>query len=257
VLEEGNIDLVDVFSYINPAMLYGKHLGLKGRLEEKLAADDPKAVELHTTVNELQERIISEGLFRPRGAYRFYRAVGEGNDLVLLDHAGRREEARFSFGRQQASPYRCLSDFVLPRTEGRTDSIALFLVTVGHGVMEQSHRWKEEGRYLLSHALQALALETAEAMAEWLHVQIREMWGIPDPADLSRSDLFKARYRGRRFSFGYPACPDLRDQELLFRLLDAEASTGVSLTEGYMMDPEASVSALVFHHPQAEYFNLR
>ena len=257
VLGERDIDLDVIFSYINPVMLYGRHLGLKGRLEEKLAADDPKAVELQTTVREVQERVVTEGLFRPRGAYRFYRAVGDGDDLILLDPAGRREEARFTFGRQHEHPFRCLSDYVRPHGSGQPDSVALFLVTAGHGVLEKSRQWKEEGRYLWSHTLQALALETAEAFAEWLHEQLRRMWGIPDPPGLSPDKLFKARYRGLRFSFGYPACPDLEDQELLFRLLDGEAATGVSLTEGYMMDPEASVSALVFHHPQAEYFNLR
>jgi len=257
LLTAEDLDLDTIFSYINPAMLYGKHLGLKGRLEEKLAAGDPKAVELHDTVREIQDRVISQQLLRPRGVYRFFRAVGEGDDLVLLDPAGRREEARFTFGRQQVPPYRCLADFVRPRERGHLDSIALFLVTAGHGVSEQAGEWKDEGSYLWSHVLQALALETAEALAEWLHGRLRQLWGIAEPADMSRDELLKARYRGLRVSFGYPACPSLEDQELLFHLLDGEAATGVALTEGYMMDPEASVSALVFHHPEAEYFHLK
>ncbi|GAG36625.1 unnamed protein product, partial [marine sediment metagenome] len=247
LLTAEELDLDIIFSYINPTMLYSKHLGLKGRLEEKLAASDPKAVELRNTVREIQDRVISQQLLRPRGVYRFFRAVGEGDDLVLLDPAGRREEARFTFGRQQVPPYRCISDFVRPRESGQLDSIALFLVTAGHGVSEKAGEWKDEGRYLWSHVLQALALETAEALAEWLHGRLRQLWGIADPADMSRDELFKARYRGLRVSFGYPACPRLEDQELLFHLLDGEAATGVALTEGYMMDPEASVSALVFH----------
>ncbi len=257
LLTAEELDLDIIFSYINPTMLYSKHLGLKGRLEEKLAASDPKAVELHNTVREIQDRVISQQLLRPRGVYRFFRAVGEGDDLVLLDPAGRREEARFTFGRQQVPPYRCISDFVRPRESGQLDSIALFIVTAGHGVSEKAGEWKDEGRYLWSHVLQALALETAEALAEWLHGRLRQLWGIADPTDMSRDELFKARYRGLRVSFGYPACPRLEDQELLFHLLDGEAATGVALTEGYMMDPEASVSALVFHHPEAEYFNLK
>ncbi|MCH8745932.1 MAG: hypothetical protein IIB31_09850, partial [Chloroflexi bacterium] len=98
--------------------------------------------------------------------------------------------------------------------------------------------------------------EGAEAFAELLHQQIRQMWGFGDPADITYQDLFRTKYRGRRFSFGYPACPRLEDQEQLFRLLDVTQSIGVELTEGYMMDPEGSVSALVFHHPDAKYFNL-
>ncbi len=256
LLSENDIDLNEVFRHVNPAMLYGRHLGLKGRFEEKLAAGDPKAVELHSTVREIQEKVVSEGLFKPRAVYRFFRAAGEGNDLVLLDPAGRRDEARFTFGRQSESPYRCLSDYVRPRESGQPDTVALFLVTAGHGVMERSRQWKEEGRYLWSHTIQALALETAEALAEWVHERLRRLWGIADPPEMTRSQLFKARYTGLRFSFGYPACPDLEDQEELFRLLDGRSATGIELTDGYMMEPEASVSAIVFHHPQAEYFSV-
>lgn len=256
LLNENDIDLNEVFSYVNPAMLYGKHLGLKGRFEEKLAAGDPKAVDLHSTVREIQEKVISDGLFTLRAVYRFFRAAAEGNDLVLLDPAGRREEARFTFDRQSKPPYRCLSDYVRPRESGQPDTVALFLVTAGHGVVERSRQWKEEGRYLWSHTVQALALETAEALAEWVHERLRRLWGITDPPEMTRSQLFKARYTGLRFSFGYPACPDLEDQEELFRLLDGQSATGIGLTDGYMMEPEASVSALVFHHPQAEYFKV-
>ena len=126
----------------------------------------------------------------------------------------------------------------------------------GHGIMEPSAEWKDEGQYFRSHTLQALALETAEAFAEWLHRQIRGEWGIEDDPEISRTDIFKAKYRGCRYSFGYPACPRLEDQEQLFHLLDAGRSTGVTLTETMMMDPEASVSAIVFHHPAAEYFSV-
>jgi 5-methyltetrahydrofolate--homocysteine methyltransferase len=102
--------------------------------------------------------------------------------------------------------------------------------------------------------LQALAIETAEAAAEWLHSRLRTDWGFPDPSDLKRPALFQARYRGKRYSFGYAACPNLESQTELFRLLRPE-EIGVQLTEGFMMDPEASVSALVFHHPDAIYFS--
>ena len=105
-----------------------------------------------------------------------------------------------------------------------------------------------------SHALGALALETAEAAAEWLHARLRSAWGIGDPPGLTRSDVFQARYRGRRYSFGYAACPNLEDQTKLFELLEPEKNIGVALTSGFMMDPEASVSALVFHHPDCAYF---
>ena len=138
----------------------------------------------------------------------------------------------------------------------RPDYLCLMATTIGPGVRALAEEWKEGGDYLKSHILQALALEGAEAFAELLHQKIRDMWGVPDPQEATLKDLFKARYRGVRVSFGYPACPRLEDQEQLFRLLDVTEQIGVELTDGYMMDPEGSVTALVFHHPEAKYFSL-
>ena len=120
---------------------------------------------------------------------------------------------------------------------------------------ERVERWKEEGEYLKSHAFAALALETAEAAAEYLHHRLRREWGIEAGEPDSVSDLLAARYRGKRYSFGYPACPDLEGQRQLFAALEP-AEIGVELTDGDMMEPEASVSALVFHHPDARYFGV-
>jgi len=126
-------------------------------------------------------------------------------------------------------------------------------VTCGTGVRQLSEQWKEAGQYLRSHALQALAIESAEAFAEMLHARLRTQWGFPDPPDTTMADRFKARYRGLRVSPGYPACPELSDQRIIFDLLGPER-IGLGLTETFMMDPEASVSAVVFHHPEAKYF---
>ena len=114
---------------------------------------------------------------------------------------------------------------------------------------------KERGDYLKSHAIQALALETAEAAAEWLHHKLRGQWGYADEPGTTMKDRFRARYRGKRYSFGYPACPDLSMQEPLFGLLQP-GEIGIELTDEHMMDPEASVSALVLHHPDAQYFSV-
>jgi 5-methyltetrahydrofolate--homocysteine methyltransferase len=129
----------------------------------------------------------------------------------------------------------------------------MFAVTCGEGVRERAEAWKAEGDYLRSHALQALAIECAEGFAEMLHARLRTLWGFPDPPELTMADRLKGRYRGIRVSFGYPACPDLADQATLWRLL-RPGEIGITLTEGFMMDPEASVSAMVFHHPEARYF---
>ena len=129
------------------------------------------------------------------------------------------------------------------------------MVTAGAGVRERAEEWKRAGEFFKSHAIQALALETAEATAEWLHRRIREDWGFPDPPSLTMHDRFTSKYRGKRYSFGYPACPHLEDQRGIWKLLRPE-EIGVQLTEGMMMDPEASVSALVFQHPDCAYFSV-
>jgi 5-methyltetrahydrofolate--homocysteine methyltransferase len=193
---------------------------------------------------------------RAHGLYRFFPANAEGDEIIIYDPARlseRREMARFKFPRQPEGERLCLADYVRDLNSGELDYVAMFAVTCGSGIREMSERWKQEGQYVKSHAVQALAIECAEAFAEMLHSRLRTQWGFPDPAGMPMIDKFKARYRGLRVSFGYPACPNLADQEILFRLLEP-SQIGLELTEGYMMDPEASVSALVFHHAEAKYF---
>jgi 5-methyltetrahydrofolate--homocysteine methyltransferase len=191
-------------------------------------------------------------ILRPKAVYQFFRATGEGNSISLWDDRGR-PLAQMRFPRQNKRGGFCLADYISPIPAGQYDNLALFVVTAGEGIRELSEKWKREGAYLKSHALQALALETAEAYAEYLHSRLRTMWGFPDPVEMSMMERFQAKYRGKRYSFGYPACPDLAGQQILWDLLHPE-EIGVGLTEGMMMEPEASVSALVFHHPQCEYF---
>jgi 5-methyltetrahydrofolate--homocysteine methyltransferase len=228
-------------------MLYGKHLGLRGSFSKLREAGNPKALELEAVIRGIQEA----GWLKGKALYRFFRAGSDGNTLRLAGENVRPVD--FRFPRQRSGGFYCISDFVRPASEKLEDSVALFVVTAGEGVRRRAESLKRRGEYLLCHALQALALETAEAAAEWLHRRIREEWGFPDPEDMTMLARFQARYRGARYSFGYPACPDLAHQEALFGLLRPER-IGVRLTEGYMMDPEASVSALVVHHPQAHYF---
>ena len=249
-------DLDAVFAYLNPTMLYGKHLGLKGNLETLLTQGNEKAVELHRQVEAVMDEVIAKKLLRAQAVYQFFPAKAESDSLRLYRANGKDIAATLLFPRQQHGEGLCLSDFVAPTSSGKQDYIALFAVTCGHGVRELAEQYRASGRYLQSHILQALAIEGAEAFAELLHQRLREMWGFADPPELTMRERFKARYRGVRVSFGYPACPRLEDQERLFQVLPVTASIGVELTEGYMMDPEASVSALVFHHPQAKYFNI-
>jgi 5-methyltetrahydrofolate--homocysteine methyltransferase len=242
------LPLSEVWQYLNPHMLYAKHLGLRGSYRKLKEAGDPKLAELERLI----EKIQASGWIRARAMYRFFPADSEANTLhVQLPGGGR---ACFTFPRQVAGERLCLSDFVHPTTgSAPRDSIAFFITTAGEGVRARAEELKASGEYLLCHALQALAVETAEAAAERLHRQLREAWGIPDSPEVTMQDRFQARYRGKRYSFGYPACPELADQATLFQLLDGR-KIGVELTDGFMMDPEASVSAIVLHHPQARYF---
>lgn len=251
-----DIPLNQVIPFLNRQMLYTKHLGLIGSVEKLLAAGDEKALKLHGTVEEMLARAYRDGLIRPQALYRFYPANSEGDDLILFDPADAGSEVmRISFPRQAAGERLCVADFVRPLAGGVRDNLALFVVSCGRGVREKAEKMKVAGDYLDSHLLQALALELAEATAEFLHKRIRTSWGIVDDPVLSMKQIYNAEYHGIRVSFGYPACPELSDQQKLFRLLEPE-SIGVQLTEGDMMDPEASVSALVFHHPQGRYFDV-
>ncbi len=249
-------DLDAIFAYLNPTMLYGKHLGLKGNLETLLEQGNEKAVELHQQVEAVMDEVIAKKLLHARAVYQFFPAQADGDSLRLYRANGKDLAETFLFPRQQHGEGRCLSDFAAPTSAGTQDYIALFVVTCGHGVRELAEHYREAGRYLDSHILQSLAIEGAEAFAELLHQRLREMWGFADPPELTMRERFKAQYRGVRVSFGYPACPRLEDQERLFQLLPVSEAIGVELTEGYMMEPEASVSALVFHHPEAKYFSI-
>jgi len=244
--------LAEVWSYINPYMLYGRHLGYKGNFEKALHERDPKALALFHDVEAVQQRAME--FLKVRAVWQYFEAEREGNAIHLFAKGGESPLHTFRFGRQPKADGLSLADYVLDAEEGRRDHIAMFVVTAGEGVRERYETAKEAGEYFYSHALQALAIETAEGAAEYLHRRIREDWGFPDAPTMTMQERFTSRYRGKRYSFGYPACPNLEDQKGLFALLKPE-EIGVQLTEGFMMDPEASVSALVFHHPDCAYFS--
>jgi 5-methyltetrahydrofolate--homocysteine methyltransferase len=246
-------DLRDIWGYINSYMLYGRHLGFRGDFEKHLAERDPKAVELFESMEEVKKEAVS--FMKIRAVWQFFEAESGGESLHLFAPGAKEPLHTFHFPRQRQGDFLCLSDYVLPAQNGRRDHLAFFVVTAGEGVRQRSEKAKNDGYYFLSHGLQALAIETAEGCAEWLHRRIREDWGFPDPPEMTMAQRFTSRYRGKRYSFGYPACPNLEDQAAIWKLLKPE-EIGVALTEGFMMDPEASVSALVFHHPDCSYFSV-
>jgi 5-methyltetrahydrofolate--homocysteine methyltransferase len=240
--------------YINLQMLLGHHLGVKGKIAKLLAEKDEKTLKVKEVIDSLLEE--NKEWIAPAAVYQFFPAQSEGNKIYIYDPEDSSTVIEtFDFPRQESAPYLCLADYVKSVDSGEMDYVGFFNVTAGRGIREKADQYKAAGRFLESHALQALALETAEGFAELIHRQMRDRWGFPDPLDFSMQDRFAAHYQGQRYSFGYPACPDLEDQKKLFKLLRPE-EIGVQLTDGCMMEPEASVSAMVFAHPEARYFNV-
>ncbi|TYP72550.1 methionine synthase [Paenibacillus methanolicus] len=251
-----NVPLTRIVPYVNMQMLLGHHLGLKGSVDQLLKEGNEKAVNLKETVDGILQEGVANGIIQAHGMYRFFPAQSSGNDIIIYDPENPASEIkRFTFPRQQVDPYLCLADFLKPVESGVMDYVGFLVVTAGQGVRDLANEWKDKGDYLRSHALQSVALEVAEGLAEQVHHMMRDTWGFPDPPEMTMKQRHGARYQGIRVSFGYPACPNLEDQELLFDLMKPQ-DIGVELTEGFMMEPEASVSAMVFAHPEAKYFNI-
>lgn len=251
-----NYPLSHILPYVNMQMLLGHHLGLRGSVEQLLASGDKKATDLKAVVDDIMQEAVRDGIIQAHAMYRFFPAQSSGNSIIIYDPKDTSNILHtFTFPRQKVEPFLCLSDFLKPVESGQMDYVGFMVVTAGHGVRELSTAWKDQGDYLRSHALQSVALEVAEGLAERVHHMMRDIWGFPDSAQMTMKQRHGARYQGIRVSFGYPACPDLEDQGPLFKLLQPE-DIGVELTEGFMMEPEASVSAMVFSHPQAKYFNV-
>ncbi|WP_223643887.1 methionine synthase [Corallococcus sp. EGB] len=259
-----NTPLDHIWKFINPVMLYGRHLGLRTSsralgtpAEADLAKTEEgrKALALKEAVEELKT-LLRGGVMQARSVFQFFKAASDGDRVLLFDGTTGEPVTSFDFPRQDKDNGLCLADYVKPLENGRpVDALSLFVTTAGAGIRELSEGFKARGEFLKMHAVQALALETAEGYAELLHTQLRSMWGFPDRADMTMLERFRAEYTGKRYSFGYPACPRLEDQTKLFAALKPE-EIGVQLTDGCMMEPEASVSAIVFHHPNATYFSV-
>jgi len=189
-------------------------------------------------------------------AYGYFAANGDGNDVVLwTDDSRTEEQTRFRFPRQQKEPWLCIADFFRPlgAATGDADYAAFMIVTMGSAVSEATAKLFAENKYQEYLFLHGLGVEMAEALAELWHRRIREEMGYADEDGPSLAGLFRQQYRGGRYSWGYPACPDLEDNALVADLLGAER-IGVSVGEGFQYHPEQTTSAIVCHHPQAKYF---
>jgi 5-methyltetrahydrofolate--homocysteine methyltransferase len=219
-----------------------------------------EARKLYDDANRLLDELEKSRALEASGVYGFWRAVAEGDDVVLYDDAAlAREIARFPMLRQQrpadGAPQRSLADFVAPRESGLVDSVGAFAVTAGIGADALAKRAESAHDDYRAILVKAVADRLAEAFAEKLHADVRRDWGYGASERLANEDLIAEKYRGIRPAFGYPACPDHSEKRTLFRLLNAEA-VGISLTESCAMWPAASVSGLYFAHPAARYFNV-
>jgi 5-methyltetrahydrofolate--homocysteine methyltransferase len=205
------------------------------------------------------ERMKTEGLLEAAVAYGYFPCVSEGDDLVVLHHEGPlqgQERVRFTFPRQRRDRHLCLSDFFRSRESGQTDVVAFTVVTMGQRVSEAANELFAKDSYRDYLELHGLSVQLAEALAELWHARVRDELGLggEDSGDLD--DILRQGYRGSRYSFGYPACPDLEDQTKLVELL-APGRIGVELSEEFQLHPEQSTSAIIVHHPEAKYFNAR
>ncbi|MBI5765269.1 MAG: methionine synthase [Planctomycetes bacterium] len=259
------IDMQTILPYINEKMLFGVQWEYKRGDKSKEEHEAFIRDEVRPIFHELAKRCAKEKILLPQAVYGYWPCNSDGDDLVIYDPAcgtgfqpvaSRKEIARFTFPRQHEQPYWCLSDFYRPVESGELDVVAFHLVTVGRAASDVARQWFEQNLFRDYLHLHGLGVESAEALAEYMHKQIRMELGISgkDARDITR--LFQQGYQGSRFSFGYPACPNLEDQEKLWPLLKPDR-IGVTLSEEYQLDPEQSTSAIVTHHPDARYFNVR
>lgn len=250
-----NVSPKALVPYLNDQMLYTFHWGFKkaGRSLE----DYWKWVEAE--VKPILVRLLAEtgreDILQPKAAYGYFKCAAEGNDLIVFDEAGAQEIGRFSLPRQDKEGGICISDFFRDVSSNERDVLALQVVTAGQKVADVGREWFANDRYQDYLYLHGLGVEMAESLAEYIHRRIRTELGFAEEDERDMKKLLKQGYRGSRYSFGYPACPRLEDQELLMKLLGAER-IGVELSDEFQLHPEASTSAIVVHHPQAKYFNI-
>lgn len=254
-----DISLDDVFAFVNETALF------KGQWQYKQGKQTKEEYEklLHETVypayEELKELSKRENLLTPRVVYGYFPCQSQGNDLIIYQDDAKTERMRFTFPRQplngRTSKNLCLADFFASVESGKTDVVAFHLVTMGRRASEYSQELFKSDNYADYLRFHGLSVEGAEALAELFHKRIRTELGIADKDAKEMAKLFHQGYQGSRYSFGYPACPNLEDQTKLFELLQPER-IDVELTEEFQLDPEQSTSAIIIHHEEAKYFGI-
>ena len=255
------LPLDDIAAYINETAIFRNQWGFRPEKDDagKPESDDEFKTRLRSTLRDEMAKAKADGLLVPQLVYGYFPANSDGNDLVIwTDELRAEERMRFSYPRQTKAPYLCIADFFRPADGPDVDYAAFHIVTMGEAISERTAKLFADDRYQEYLLLHGLGVEMAEALAEYWHRRIREEWGFAAEDGPSLAGLFKQQYRGGRYSWGYPACPDLEDNEKVLALLGGER-IGLECNEdtGFQYQPEQSTSALICHHPQAKYFVAR
>jgi 5-methyltetrahydrofolate--homocysteine methyltransferase len=254
-----DIDLDDVFAFVNETALFkGQWQYKQGRSSKEDYAELLKNT-VYPKYEAIKEKAKRENLLEPKVVYGYFPCQSEGNDLIVYTDDLGSERLRFNFPRQpvdqRGGKDLCLADFFASRESGRIDTVAFQLVTMGRRASEYAMELFKSDNYTDYLLFHGLSVESAEALAEMWHKRIRRELGFADKDATELAKLFHQGYQGSRYSFGYPACPNLEDQAKMFELIPA-SEIGVTLSEEFQLEPEQSTSAIIIHHPDAKYFNI-
>lgn len=248
------IALSDYLGMLDERALFMGQWGLKGARGEfeKMAEEEGRPA-----LRAILSRAQSQGWLNAAVVYGYFPCYSDGNDLVILHHEGElkgQERTRFTFPRQRRDRRLCLSDFFASKESGVIDTVAFHVVTMGQSVSEATAQLFAENNYREYLELHGLSVQLTEALAEHWHARIRAELQVNNEDSPILAEILDQGYRGSRYSFGYPACPDIEQQVQLCELLDP-ARIGVELSEEFQLHPEQSTSAIIVHHPEAKYFN--
>ncbi|MBN9503598.1 MAG: hypothetical protein BGO01_16645 [Armatimonadetes bacterium 55-13] len=248
-------DIFEVYKYINPiALVRGQWQFRRPEGMGNVEFTEWLEAESGPIFERLKKELAS--VLKPKVKWGYFPCASEGNDLIIYRDDERTEWLRFTFPRQRDGKRLCLSDFFRSKDADKRDTVGFHIVTVGEDVSKVEKKLFADGNYQDYLFVHGMGVETAEALAEYWHKQIRQEMGIADQEPEEMRLLFSAKYHGARYSFGYPACPNLEDQAKLFELLQPQ-DIGIELSEEFMLVPEQSTSAIIVHHPEAKYFNIR
>ena len=250
-----DIELNSVYEFLTESVLFHRRWGYqKGKLPR---AEYEELIEkiVKPEFESLKLRCRAEHLLQPQVIYGYFQCNSAGDEVIIFEPDTERELTRFYFPRQKKTPFRSIADYILPIELSKRDVLPLQIATVGKIASQESQRLYQANAYREYLLFHGFSVETAEALAEYWHQQIRLELKIAEKNGADIKDLVAQKYRGKRFSFGYPSCPSLSENRKLLQLLDS-ARIGVSVTAGEQMVPEQTTSAFIIHHPQAKYFSL-